>query len=176
MVELEKQDFIKNKELYKSIENKLRKDIDINIPIDHVGSTAIPNMYGKNIIDILIGVKDNNEFNKIKEILEKNGFFASTRKDIYQFFASTKEETKSGDIHIHLVIKDTDRYKEFLILKKYLLKNKEEVKNYSDFKLKILKDGINNREEYKRIKSKYVSDLIKRAKEVIYENNNLCNR
>lgn len=164
MVELKKQDFIKNKELYKSIENKLRKDIDINIPIDHVGSTAIPNMYGKNIIDILIGVNDNNEFNKIKEILEKNGFFASTRKDIYQFFASTKEETKSGDIHIHLVIKDTDRYKEFLILKKYLLKNKEEVKNYSDFKKELLNKGIKDRNEYKKIKSEYVSKLLERTK------------
>ncbi len=36
MVELEKQDLKKNKELYKKIENKLRKEININIPIDHV--------------------------------------------------------------------------------------------------------------------------------------------
>ena len=164
MVELKKQNYLKNKLLYKKIYKCLRKDIDKNIPIDHVGSTAIPNMYGKNIIDILIGV-DENEFDKVKNIIKKNGYYASVRKNnIYQFFASTKEETKSGDIHIHLVIKDTDRYKEFLILKKYLLKNKKEAKNYSNLKRKILNDGINNREEYKSIKSKYVSELIERAK------------
>jgi GrpB-like predicted nucleotidyltransferase (UPF0157 family) len=164
MVELEKQDFKKNKELYKRIENKLRKDIDINIPIDHVGSTAIPNMYGKNIIDILIGVNDNNEFNKIKEILEKNGFYASTRKDIYQFFASRKEETKSGDIHIHLALINTDRYKDFLILKNYLLNNEEEALNYSNLKQDLLNNGVKEREEYKKIKSEYVSKLLERAK------------
>lgn len=167
MVELEKQDYVKNKNLYNKIENELRRVIDINIPIDHVGSTAIPNMYGKNIIDILIGVEDDNEFDKIRDILENNGYYASPKKnDIYQFFASTKEETKSGDIHIHLVIKDTDRYKEFLILKNYLLNNNDEVKKYSDFKLNILKNGIYNREEYKKTKSKYVSDLLNRAKDM----------
>lgn len=165
MVELEKQDYLKNKELYQKIENKLRKDIDINIPINHVGSTAIPNMYGKNIIDILIGVENNLEFDKIKNILEKNKFYASPKKnEIYQFFASTKEETKSGDIHIHLVIKDTDRYNEFLILKDYLLNNEEEAKKYSDFKRNLIKGGIINRDDYKNIKSKYVSDLLERAK------------
>ena len=51
-----------------------------------------------------------------KDILIKNNFYPSPRKDIYQFFASRKEETKSGDIHIHLVVKNTDRYKEFIIL------------------------------------------------------------
>ena len=165
MVELEKQNYLKNKKLYNKILKELRNNIDINITIDHVGSTAIPNMYGKNIIDILIGVENDNEFDKIKNILENNGYYASPKKNnIYQFFASTKDETKSGDIHIHLVIKDTGRYKEFLTLKKYLLSNKEEVNNYSNFKLNIIKKGINNREEYKRIKSEYVSDLIERAK------------
>lgn len=166
MVELEKQDYLKNKNLYKKLENELRRVIDKNIPIDHVGSTAIPDMYGKNIIDILIGVENDNVFDKIRDILENNGYYASPKKNnIYQFFASTKEETKSGDIHIHLVIKNTDRYKEFLILKNYLLNNKDEVKKYSDFKLNILKNGIYNREEYKKIKSKYVSDLLNRAKD-----------
>ena len=163
MVVLEKQDYEKNKELYKSIETMLRKDIDKNIPIDHVGSTAIPNMYGKDIIDILIGVEEN-EFDKIRDILIKNNFYPSPRKDIYQFFASRKEETKSGDIHIHLVVKNTDRYKEFLILKNYLLYNEQEVIDYSNFKKELLNKGINNRKEYKNFKSKYVDLLLERAK------------
>lgn len=103
-----------------------------SIPIDHVGSTAIPKMkYGKNIIDILIGAKDTIQFDKIKQILEREGYVASqkSKDNIYQFFSSTAEETRAGDVHIHLVILDSDRYQEFLILKKYLLSHEEEVKN-----------------------------------------------
>ena len=126
-------------------------------------------MYGKNIIDILIGAIDEEEFDKIKNILEKMNYIGSKKsKDlIYQFFASKEEETRDGDVHIHLVIKDTERYSEFLILKDYLLNNPLEAKKYSDFKRKIIKSGILDRKEYKKIKSEYVSELLERAKKAI---------
>ena len=64
MVELVEQNFDKNKKIYENIEKKLKTKIKIEVPITHVGSTAIPNMYGKNIIDILIGAKDKKQFNE----------------------------------------------------------------------------------------------------------------
>lgn len=166
MVELKKQDFEENKKLYDNIKLELYKKISKSISIDHVGSTAIPDMYGKNIIDILIGVETKEEFNEISNILVEMNYVPSqnSKTNIYQFFASTKEETISGDIHIHLVIKNTERYKEFLILRDYLLNNKEEAKNYSDIKFEILNNGFNDRKEYRHIKSKYVTELIERAK------------
>ena len=166
MVELEKQDFEENKKLYDNIKLELYKKISKSISIDHVGSTAIPDMYGKNIIDILIGVETKEEFNEISNILVEMNYVPSqnSKTNIYQFFASTKEETTSGDIHIHLVMKDTERYKEFLILRDYLLNNKEEAKNYSAIKFEILNDGFKDRKEYRCVKSKYVAELIERAK------------
>ena len=100
---------------------------------------------------------------KLKQI----GFYSGKKSNvnIYRFFASTEKETKSGDIHIHLVKIDSDRYKDFLILKEYLLMNKEERKAYAKLKKEILKDGYNIREDYKNIKSKYVTDLLNRARE-----------
>lgn len=166
MVELKKQNYNKNKTLYNKIEKQLRQNLDKSIPINQVGSTVIPNMYGKNIIDILIGATDEKQFNNIKSVLESMNYVGSKKsKDlIYQFFASTEEETGDGDVHIHLVIKDTERYSEFLILKEYLLNNELEAKKYSDFKRKIIKSGIEDRKEYKKIKSEYVSELLERAK------------
>lgn len=169
MVELIKQNLKENKKVYKKIEKDLRKNIPLYVPIEHVGSTAIPNMYGKNIIDILIGAKDDIEFDYIHRILIKNKFVSSKRSKtkIYEFFASTASETTSGDIHIHLVIVDTDRYKEFIILRDYLLSNKEEAKNYSNFKKNLIKSGITSREDYRSQKSKYVERLLLRAKKNI---------
>lgn len=166
MVEVVKQNFDENKKIYKRIEKQLRKDLKETIPIEHVGSTAIKNMYGKNIIDILIGAEDNEEFEYIKLVLEKNNFIGSERSkdDIYQFFASTTKETKSGDIHIHLVMKNTNRFWDFIILRDYLIENKEEVKSYSNFKKDLIKNGITERQEYKKIKSDYVSNLLDRAR------------
>lgn len=166
MIKLIKQDFKKNSEMFEKIKLELRKYIKSSIPIDHVGSTAIPNLYGKNIIDIVIGVEDNLEFNSVNNILENIGYIPSkkSKDEIYQFFSSIEGETSSGDIHIHVVLKNTERYNEFLILKKYLLINEEEAKNYSDYKRKLLDLGIQDRKEYKKDKSIYVTNLLIRAK------------
>jgi len=168
MVKLVKQNFLNNKKLYQSVTQKLRYKLNKDIPINHVGSTAIPNMYGKNIIDVLIGAKNEIEFKEIATILVDMGYFASIHKDnVYQFFSSRKEETKSGDMHIHLVILNTERYEEFLILKNYLLNNKNEVLAYSNYKKELIQKNITNRKDYKKVKSEYVTKLIERAKELL---------
>lgn len=170
MVELVRQNYSANKKLYKRVYDKLLVEFGKNVPINHVGSTAIPNMYGKNIIDILVGVNNFEQMEEFTNKLTSIGFFGSKRnkkEDIYRFFASTEEETKSGDVHIHLVFIDTDRYNDFITLKNYLLKNKEETKKYSEFKKNILKNTIGERKEYKSIKSEYVSVLLNRARKTM---------
>ena len=165
MVELEEQNYNENQKKFKEIKQKLEDEINKNIEIIHVGSTSIPSIkYGKNIIDILIGAKDKKEFAEIAKILESINYIPSdkSKTEEYQFFSSTNEETKSGDIHIHLVLKDTNRYKEFILLKKYLLENEKEAIAYSKFKQKLIAEKINDRKEYKRLKSEYVDKIIEK--------------
>ncbi len=52
MIELKRQNIKENKRIYKDILIKLREELGNDVTINHVGSTAIPNMYGKNIIII----------------------------------------------------------------------------------------------------------------------------
>lgn len=47
MVELHRQNYSENKKLYNRIENALKEKLGYNTPINHVGSTAIKNMWGK---------------------------------------------------------------------------------------------------------------------------------
>lgn len=75
----------------------------------------------------------------------------------------------SGDVHIHLVMMDTERYSEFIILRDYLINNDEEATNYSNLKKEIIDKGITDRREYKAIKSPYVTELLNRAK-AFYKN------
>ena len=165
MVTLEEQNYNENQTKFKEIKQKLEDKINKNIEIIHVGSTSIPSIkYGKNIIDILIGGKDKKEFAEIAKILESINYIPSdkSKKEEYQFFASTNEETKSGDIHIHLALKDTNRYKEFILLKEYFLEND------SNFKQKLISTQTNNRAEYKKIKSEYVTKIIEKINKLDY--------
>ena len=165
MVKLEKQNYNQNLRAYNAIKEQLKKQINKEIELSHVGSTSIPTIkYGKNIIDILIGAKDKKEFAEIAKILESINYIPSrkSKTEEYQFFASTTEENKSGDIHIHLVLKDINRYKEFILLKEYLLENEKEAIAYSKFKQKLIAEKINDRKEYKRLKSEYVDKIIEK--------------
>ena len=97
MVSLVKQDYNKNRKLYGKVEKALRSELDESIPINHVGSTAIPSIiYGKNIIDVLVGAKDKEQFEQIMEILVKDGYVPSqkSKDEIYHFFSSIAGETR----------------------------------------------------------------------------------
>lgn len=167
MVELKEQNFIDNKKLYNKVESILKDCLGENSIINHVGSTAIPDMCGKNIIDVLVGSLNNEMFCLFREKIQNLGFFASqnSRTDIYQFFASRQGETGEGDVHIHLGIIGTERYEEFLILRDYLLSNRDEVESYIKCKKQLIELGITDRKAYRATKSEYVTQLIARAKE-----------
>lgn len=166
MVELVLQNYGFNKERYKKEKEKLQKYLNNKVTIEHVGSTTIPDMHGKNILDVLIGVPTKQIFNEVKEQLLNIGYQINkeSEEEIYQFLATTKGETTEKDTHIHLALENTTSYKEFLILRNYLLNNKDEARAYSNYKKELIKKGITDRKEYKRIKSLYVTKLINKAK------------
>ena len=165
MVEIIKQNYHKNKVKFTKIKRELKKILGNDCLISHVGSTAIPRISGKNIIDILIGVNSLIELESASNTLVNNGYYLgnfNTKK--YRFLASRKEETKSGDIHLHLAIINEKRYNDFLYLKDYLLDNPNISKKYSNYKKEILVKYGTDRKKYRNIKSVYVKKLIKAAR------------
>ena len=49
--------------------NLLDKLNKYNISLYHIGSTAIPNIYSKDIIDIILEINESNDFDSIMDIL-----------------------------------------------------------------------------------------------------------
>lgn len=165
MVELKKQNFEENKNVFNGVKSILCATLGANTQIEHVGSTALPNMIGKDIIDILVVASDYGEFEIFKAKISELGYFPSTKSatEVYQFFASKPTETGAGDIHIHLSIAGTKRCNDFIVLRDYLLSNPQEAEDYANFKINILKNISSDRGEYRQVKSDYVSLLIARA-------------
>jgi GrpB-like predicted nucleotidyltransferase (UPF0157 family) len=148
------------------VKAELQQLLGEGVDIDHVGSTAIPDICGKNIIDVLVGADDLEDFQQKLDLISGQGYFASqnSKNEIYQFFASKQGETGDGDVHIHLVVKGTDRYEDFLKLRDYLLAFPKEAEAYSNHKKELVGLGVVDRKEYRRVKSEYVSAMIDRAR------------
>ena len=170
MVKIVRQNYRNNHIKFNNIKKELIKILGKEIIISHVGSTAIPNISGKNIIDILIGIENEDLIPEITNILINNGYYPGKDKSKkYRFFASRKEETQSGDIHLHVAIVNTKRYNDFLLLKNYLLNNPNIAKEYSDYK-KILVNNNLARNKYRNTKKEYVTKMINDARDYYINN------
>lgn len=154
--------------VFTRVKNKLAPVLADGSQIHHVGSTAVPSLDGKNILDILISAKDNKHMNELRDKLVEIGYFPSlspsSRQD-YIFLASRQEETGEGDIHIHLAVADTETHDNFLIIRDYLRSHNDEADQYSSVKYQYAKQANYDRSAYKKLKAAYVDKLLQRARQ-----------
>lgn len=167
MVQIVRQNYRENARLFQRIKRQLQETLGGKVAIEHVGSTAIKGMLGKNIVDVLVGVPENTEIENTAKKIDQMGYFRGETHSVgdYIFFASRAAETGSGDVHIHLVAKASERFKDFLTLKHYLAENPSAAKEYSNRKQKIADEADHDRKQYKVVKAKYVDELMNKARE-----------
>ena len=132
--------------------------------IHHIGSTAVPGLGGKGIIDIMVALKDWKEEKEIIQKLKTIGFTHIHPKDKGRIFISQPGETKYGGIHIHLVKKGNRQYKELLFFRGYLTKHKEEVQKYFVLKKQYQKETKGDRTKYNKLKNQYIGCVISKMK------------
>ncbi|MDE6557414.1 MAG: GrpB family protein [Duncaniella sp.] len=131
--------------------------------ISHIGSTAIPGIYAKPIVDILVEVSPETNMLKIKETLKTNGYICMSESERRLSF--NKGYTHAGYaekvFHIHLHLSgDNDE----LLFKEYLLKHPELAKEYEKMKLSLLPRFRNNRDAYTHSKSPFIQNILRLAR------------
>lgn len=132
--------------------------------VEHVGSSAV-GIGGKNIIDILIGVSDKDEMLRVRDILKANGYFEGhDSHDDRIFLASSENETGDGDFHIHICPITSNSYKDFILLRDFLISNPEKSKEYYNKKIEFANKSGFDRQKYKTLKSQYLAQLLSEIK------------
>ena len=134
-----------------------------NYELQHIGSTAVPGLAGKGIIDILIAVNVWVKTAKIIKELQNLGYVHVHPKDNGRIFLSKKPVTKYKDTHIHLVKKDGAVYKNLLAFRDCLRLDKIEAKRYLILKRQWQKQGKNDRNYYRLAKTDYIKSVIKKS-------------
>ena len=129
--------------------------------IHHIGSTAVPRLGGKGIVDILIGIDNWEQATEIIESLKKIGFLHVHLKERGRIFLSKNTGLSLSNIHIHIAIKQSKAYKEILFFRDYLKENKEEAKNYFNLKSEWFKRSKKDRKKYQELKLEYINKIIK---------------
>lgn len=149
---------------FKSEKQRLLSFLLDTITIEHVGSSAV-SIGGKNIVDILIGVSNKDEMLKVRDILKENGYFEGHDSHGDRIFlASSKNETGDGDFHIHICPITCNSYKDFILLRDFLILNPEKSKAYYNKKIELANKAGFDRQKYKILKSQYLTKILSEIK------------
>jgi GrpB-like predicted nucleotidyltransferase (UPF0157 family) len=148
---------------------RIREVLGGDVSIEHVGSSAV-GIGGKNIVDILVGVRDMSEMERVRDLLVGLGYreghdshperiFMAWRKDD----DGTDRETGEGDYHVHISVEGSEEYLNFIRLRDYLRAHRDEALEYERMKSVFAEKAGYDRKKYKALKSEYVKELIGRV-------------
>ena len=145
-------------------EEKLRiKKVLPEAEVHHIGSTAIPAVGGKGIIDILVALPDWKEKDNTVEKLKDLGFTHVHPEENGRIFLNKTGSSKYKDTHIHLVEKANKEYREKLLFRDLLRENQEEAEKYHQLKYKWEKKAKGDRDTYGKLKEFYIEKVVKRT-------------
>ena len=141
------------------------------IRIEHIGSTAVPGLAAKPIVDILVGVSDLSVVReRVAPPLEAQGydyFWRPTHGDdgppFYAWFIR-RDSAGVRTHHIHVVEMGFDEHWDRVLFRDYLIAHPEAATQYAELKRRLAADFANDRVRYAEDKTSFIVDATGRAK------------
>ena len=149
-------------ELFNEAKEVLQKTLP-DAEIHHVGSTSIPGMGGKGMIDIIVAIPDWTKKAEAGEKLVKLGFEHVHKEINGRIFMSRVGDTVKNDVHIHLTYIGSPDYTSFLAFRDYLRAHPDEAAEYLKQKYQWLKSASGHRQFYTASKNTYIASVLAKA-------------
>ncbi len=131
--------------------------------ISHIGSTAIPAIWAKPIIDILVEIPKESKLLDYKDLIINNGYICMSQSE--KGLSFNKGYTENGFaervFHLHLrYAGDNDE----LYFRDYLIEFPNIAREYEKLKLSLWKEYEHNRDAYTNAKTEFVKKYTEKAK------------
>jgi len=141
---------------------------EIALRIEHIGSTAVPNLSAKPTIDILVEIPEENEIkNLIISRMCENGYIKMEEQKNHLMFVKgyTPTGLEKESFHIHMGSIDQDWLWHRLYFRDYLSMNPLVAQEYEDLKIKLAGEYQFDREAYTENKAEFIKRTTQLAKE-----------
>lgn len=129
--------------------------------IEHFGSTSVPSMAGKPVVDLLVGVDDMVQAHKVAEQVVELGYEnfgeALVPGRVYL------RQRGAVNFNVVIVVHNGDRWNYFILVRDYLRTHPEEVKVYSAAKMAAIDAGDTMFLSYSYTKGPFLKALAERA-------------
>lgn len=154
-------------ELFASEKTRLAKILGPVVQIEHVGSTAVPGLGGKGIIDIAVGVEKNSDIQLTANVLAQNGYSVDNSKKRPGDRVLLLSHEHNGTFNRYgllVIVKGGEEWRQFLLFRDHLRASKKLRDEYMSLKERsFIKSGA-DREIYKKLKNDFIQDVLKECK------------
>jgi GrpB-like predicted nucleotidyltransferase (UPF0157 family) len=140
---------------------------DFNVcRINHIGSTAVPGLIAKPIVDILLELPETYNTNAAVHLLQNNGWILMRQNAGQRTFDFNKGYTQKGFAEkvYHLHVKPAGDWGE-LYFRDYLRENPAAARKYEMLKRSLLKQFEHDRDAYTDAKSEFVLENTRKARD-----------
>lgn len=155
---------------YERLSSFLKMELkDFLFEIFHVGSTSIPNLYAKPILDIDITIQDLSLLSPIASKLEQLGYLNKGNQGIENRFAFrqkfaqvpiTNDKKMWQEHHLYVCLQDSLAFRNHIIVKQSLLSDEKLVSEYSNLKKKLIAEKGMTREIYNKRKTDFIIKIL----------------
>jgi GrpB-like predicted nucleotidyltransferase (UPF0157 family) len=130
--------------------------------VHHVGSTSVPGLMAKPVIDILVGVESLAGSRACVELLGPLHYLhAPYRIEEMHWFC--KPDPAARTHHLHLVPTDSQRYRDELAFRDCLRADPDRARTYADLKVRLAEEHRHDREAYTEGKADFIRETLRRA-------------
>ena len=133
------------------------------LEIEHIGSTSIPGLSSKSIIDMAVLIENHNDADSFTEPLAKIGYIPHPT---YPKSAERHFYIKGNPIEYHLSIAYSDQggfLPRQILFRDYLRSHPEALDEYGKLKIELLKKYPTGKDGYIEGKSDFINNVLKLA-------------
>jgi GrpB-like predicted nucleotidyltransferase (UPF0157 family) len=132
--------------------------------IHHIGSTAIPGIYAKPIIDVLVEVRDIERIDAFNPEMAKRGYLPRGEFGIRgrRYFIKGTEESRTH--HIHVFQTGNPEFERHLAFRDYLRVHPDEAQAYSRLKQDLARRFPRDADSYMDGKNDWIKETERKAK------------
>ncbi len=149
----------------------IKREIEIGLhgidySIEHIGSTAVPNLNSKPIIDIDMIYSQQADFEKIKLGLIKIGYYHNGNQGIESREVFKRNDTMTNKIldtvqhHLYVCPSDSKALERHILSRNFLRKNDWARLKYQQLKYELAEKANQDRKVYASLKEQYMHDFI----------------
>jgi GrpB-like predicted nucleotidyltransferase (UPF0157 family) len=141
---------------------------DTVVEVEHVGSTAVPGLCAKPIIDIIVGIRKLIDAKNCIVPLESINYEYVPEYEASiperRYFRKGPSEMPNDHFHLHMVEHGSDFWKRHLFFRDYLRTHPGAAREYCELKKRLAAKYGLNREAYTGAKTTFIESIVSKVK------------